>query len=53
MFPRYRGKDLVGCIEVSSHDGGLVLQDREEEREADYIELLVSEVEAVVLGDVS
>ena len=47
------GKDLVGSLKVSPHDSRLVLQDRDQERETDDVELLVAQVEAVVLGDVA
>ena len=42
------GQDLVGGVEVLAHDGRLVLEHGEEEREAHDVELLVAEVEAIV-----
>ena len=44
---------LVCCIEVFSHDGRLVLEDRELERVADNVQLLVTEVDSIVTRDVA
>lgn len=47
------GQELVGRAEVPPHDGRLVLQHGEQQGVADDVQLLVSQVETVVLGDVA
>jgi len=47
------GQHFIGRLEVLSHHSRLILQDRQQEREAHDVELLVAQVEAVVVGDVA
>ena len=44
---------FIGGLKISSHDSSLVLKHREEEVEADDIELLVSEVKAAIRWDIT
>ena len=52
LLLRHRLQDPVGSVEVSPHDGGLVLQHGHQQLEADHAQLLVAEVEPVVGWDV-
>ena len=45
--------NLVCCVEVFPHDGRLVLEDRELERIADDVQLLVTKVDSIVTRNVA
>ena len=53
LFSRNRREDFVGRLEVSSHHGGLVLEDGQQKRITDHVQLFVSQIESVIGRDVS
>ena len=45
--------DLFRCVEVLTHHGRLVLQDRQQERVANHVQVFIAQVESVVLRNVA
>ena len=53
LFSGYRRQHFVGRLEVASHHSCLVLEHRQEQWEADDVELLVAQVQAVITRNVA